>query len=173
VDQRDLLLGVLKLSHDVLEGTMEGVTSQVAQWAPPGLAHPIGATYLHIVMAEDSLVNGLVRGIGTLLEGSWAGRAGASEPRPMDSSAYDGWTRRVQMDVVAARAYGAAVYATTEAYVRAADPAELDRLVAEGFPGGPMPVAAFVANIVATQVCHHTGEISALKGEQGLKGYPF
>ncbi|MSQ10446.1 MAG: DinB family protein [Dehalococcoidia bacterium] len=173
MDQKELLLVLLKLGHDVLEGTMEGVSSQVAQWAPPGLALPIGATYLHIVMAEDSLVNGMVRGLGTLFEGAWGGKTGASELRPMDSSAYDGWARRVQVDVAAARAYGAAVYATTEAYVRAADPAELDRLVGERFPGGAMPVAAFLASIVATHACHHTGEISALKGEQGLKGYPY
>ena len=48
----------LRAAHQLLEGTIEGVTHEQAHWAPPGIALPIGATYAHVVLSEDATMNG-------------------------------------------------------------------------------------------------------------------
>jgi hypothetical protein len=171
----ELLVGLMKTNHDILEGTMESVTNEVAHWTPPGAAMPIGALYIHTLLSEDGMVNGLVRGQAPLAATTWAGKAGISEPPPADFGAsWAEWAGRVKVDVGQARQFAQAVYASTEAYLSKASQAELDHTVDAGIPGlPPMPAAAFIANILSSHVAEHTGEISALKGEQGLKGYPF
>ncbi len=38
---------------------------------------------------------------------------------------------------------------------------------------GKAPRAMVISNFVIAHAAHLTGEISAIKGVQGLKGYPF
>jgi hypothetical protein len=47
-----LLREQLQDARQLLEGTMADVTQREAQWFPPGLANPLGATYAHIVISE-------------------------------------------------------------------------------------------------------------------------
>jgi hypothetical protein len=51
----ELLRAQFKAAHDVLAGTMEGVTADQAHWSPPGLANPLGATYAHVLTSEDGV----------------------------------------------------------------------------------------------------------------------
>ena len=39
--------------------------------------------------------------------------------------------------------------------------------------GRKMPLVAFFLGVMCTHCANHAGEISTLKGLQGLKGYPF
>ena len=72
--------------------------------------------------------------------------------------------------LAALQAYEQAVLATTETYLAALIPTDLDRTVA--FIGGERPVADVLANLVVHSM-GHAGEIAALKGMQGVKGLPF
>ena len=60
----------LKAAHQLLEGTMEGVTADQAQWAPPGIALPIRATYAHIVLSENKTMNKIFKDRTPLFAGS-------------------------------------------------------------------------------------------------------
>lgn len=172
VDRRELLRGMMRTAHAVLEGTMEGVTTQIAQWSPPGTAVPAGATYAHILLGEVGLLCKVIKGVEPPQADDWSA-IGLSEPLTPGADSEGAWARRVQVDVTKLRAFAQRVYEATDAYIANASDEELDRPVAQGWPSGPMPVAAFIANVMALHVANHTGEISTLKGEQGLKGYPF
>ena len=52
----------LKHAHEAFDGTMDGVTDEVAHRQPGGTAHPIGSRYAHMVVSEDMMINGLLKG---------------------------------------------------------------------------------------------------------------
>jgi DinB family protein len=168
-----------QLGHWYLDGTMADVTSEQAHYAPPGRANPIGATFAHLVCSEDLIVNGMLRQQAPLSASSHAEGTGLSEPMPMPGSpdwaeAYGAWTRRVQIDLTALRLYSAAVYAATDAYLAGLSDTDLDReldLTAVGF--GKQKLSWMLNLLVLNHIGTETGEISALKGIQGAKGYPF
>lgn len=172
--------GQVRSAHEFLEATMGDVTEEMAHWGPPGLALPIAAAYSHFVMSEDWLVNVLFRGGAPLFAGPYAGRTGVSELPPDPSSAKDwnsefaGWSRRVRIDLTKFRAYAQEVYASTDAYLSNAPDTELERPVDLSAVGmGTKSVGFVVNNAVIGHAFSHCGEISALKGVQGKKGYPF
>ncbi len=73
------------------------------------------------------------------------------------------------MDLAPFREYAAAVYRATDEYLAQATDAELARVIDAGF-APPMPISTFVGNIMLWHVATHQGEISALKGVQGING---
>lgn len=170
---RDLLKTALDFAHRyILEGTMEGVDTELANTRPAGNANSIGSTYAHVVLSEDQIVNGMLAGGTPLSAGAWEGRTGVD--REMSWSGADAlneWYRTVNVDVDACRAYGRAVHESAVAYLDAADEAALAREV-ELF-GMRMTAAAGFEVFVIGHANSIGGEISALKGVAGLKGYPF
>lgn len=159
--------------HGWLEGTLGEVSAEQAHWQPSGRVVPAGAHYAHHVMgAEDLLLNTLIRGDTPLAMGEWQGRTGVSEPLPMGQ--WDEWARRVVIDMPALRAYAQAVYANTDAYLATVTPEEWDRQLDMSVLGmeGQQTVGVWLTNILLDGAAH-CGEISAVKGLQGLQGYPF
>lgn len=158
--------------NEWLEGTLGDATADQLHWQPTGRVVPAGAHYAHHVMgAEDIVLNMLVRGTTPLAMGEWQDKTGLSEPPPMGP--WDEWARRVQIDMPALRAYAQAVYANMDAYLAAMTMDEWNReldLSAFGMP--PAPVSIWVTNMLLDGAVH-CGEISAVKGLQGLQGYPF
>ena len=158
-------------AHSLLEMVVQDVTPEQADWHPPGLANPIGATYAHAVCGEDVIVRQMLRSDEPLLESAWKGRTGISEPQ---LSADFEWARRVQVDLPAARQYAQAVYAATDEYLAALADETLDQVLdlsAQGFEH--KPVAWVLSALVISHLNNMAGEISALKGVQGVKGYPW
>jgi hypothetical protein len=165
-----ILQGYFTLARNWFEGTMQGVTPELAHWQPPGKTQPIGANYIHVLTTEDFLINGIVRGGAPLMASGFAGKSGFSEPPPPGNR--DEWAQRVRVDLDAARAYAQAVYASTSAYLDTATDEDLSRIVdmsAVGF--GDQPVS-FLIGLLLLNIHNHCGEISAIKGMNGLQGYP-
>jgi hypothetical protein len=159
--------------HGCLEGTVADVSAEQAHWQPSGRVVPAGAHYAHHVMgAEDLLLNTLIRGATPLAMGEWQGRTGVSEGLPI--GAWDDWARRVAIDLPQLRAYAQAVYANTDAYLATLTMEEWDRLLDMSVLGmkGQQTVGFWLTNILLDGAAH-CGEISAVKGLQGLQGYPF
>lgn len=175
MDSAALLREQFKVAHGILEGTMQDVTAEQAHWSPPGVANPLGASYAHIIFAEDVMVNSLVQGKAPMLMTSWAGKTGLSEPHPPpDHGPWDEWARKVNVDLGALRQYAQAVYQNTDEYLASLDNAGLSReMDLSSFELGTQTVGWFLGNIVLSHAHHHCGEISCLKGLQGAKGYPF
>ena len=170
----------IRSAHWLLEETVSDVTKEMAHWLPSGKALPISAAYAHYVTGEDWMVHVLFRGGTPLFAGPWAGRTGLSEPQPgpgpgQDWAAdFEKWSRRVRVDLPAFRAYARAVYEETDAYLAALPDLELARPLDLSAMGMGMQTVGFVLNnaLVGHAYCH-CGEISAVKGLQGKKGYPF
>jgi hypothetical protein len=153
---------------------MKDVTPDQAHWAPPGIANPLGATYAHLVLGEDFLINGMLKGSAPLAATSWAGKVGLSEPPPSIGEPWDKWGRRVQVDLTALHRYAQAVYQASDEYLASLGNDGLNRpLDLSAFQLGQQTVGWLLSNAVLGHVAEHCGEVACLKGLQGAKGYPF
>ena len=174
-----LLREQLKGAVALLEGTMQGVTSEQAHWAPPGTANPIGANYAHVVLGQDAVINARLQGGAPLAATTWKGKTGLSEPPPGPDPSRPGfpdwskWARRVKVDLDAMRKYAQAVYAASDEYLASLSDEDLTRSVDLSALGiGQMSVKQLLIGGVVGNALTHTGEISCLKGLQGGRGYP-
>ena len=152
-----------------LSGTMADVTPTMCNWAPPGKAHSIGALYAHIIQGEDMIISGMLQGKAPLWQrDGWDKKLNI----PNNSHQQEQW-RTMKIDLATIKPYAEAVTKATEAYLASLKPADLERKIPVGPPMGDQTVAAILQVFFAGNVRAHTGEISALKGVQGFKGYPF
>ncbi len=161
-------------SRWLLTGTLEGLTADLAHKHPGGKAHPIAALYAHTVLSEDMMINGMLQGKQPLAASSFAGKTGISEMPPHESEGPTDWTdwgKRVKVDLAAAQAYAQAVYAATDAYLSTLKPDDLDRKVQ--LAGMDMSVNTVIDIAASSHAASHTGEIAAIKGIQGEKGFPL
>lgn len=170
-----LLLAQLQAAHNSLEQTMEGVTNEVAHFMPPGTANPIAGTYAHLVFSEDLFLHAFLKKSTPLMDTAFKDNTGASEVQPSDwQVAYPKWLREVRVDVPQLRTYAKAVFETTEKYVATLTDEDLERDVdMTTFGMGSRKAHDFISNMLISHVSSIMGEISVLKGIQGLKGYPF
>ena len=169
MDSKTTLRQQMQTFHGIMESAIGDCNEALmAHSFAGGKVNSIAAIYAHTVMSEDGLLNGLVRG-GTPLyyRDGWAGKIALDMPRGSMEPNWD-----VAYDPALFRQYAAAVYAETDTYLASVSDDELAKIVDAGFAPA-MPVESFVANILAWHVATHQGEISALKGAQGVEGLVF
>jgi hypothetical protein len=173
----ELVRRIVRDARQVLEGTMADVTQQQAEYVPPGIANPLGATYAHVVCSEDMIVQGMFRQVQPLGASDWAARTGLSEPMPMPGpgwAEYQPWTRRVKIDLAQLRAYAQAVAEQTDTWIAGLSDADLDRPIdLSGVGLGQHTLGSAIGLLVANHLGTETGEIAVLKGIQGARGYPM
>lgn len=169
---QELLRQQLAGYHDILEQTIADCRQEVLDHNPPGATITnIGSIYAHTVFAEDNILHGMLQGKPAIYRtGDWASRTGLPMPAPGEFTPE--WARTVKLNLPAFREYAKAVYAATDAYIKALSDADLDRKVQTGFIG-EQTVGFVVSNVLGWHAAQHTGEVAALKGVQGLKGLPF
>ncbi len=156
------------------ETTAEGISAEQLYWVPPGTANSLLTTYVHTVYETDEFVHGLFQGKDLLTAGVWAGKTGVSQPLPPDRTTWRDWTRAVGLDQPGLKAYTAAVFDAAGRYIGGLKPEDLDRKLDLSAMGlGQQSLNWALYNLVIGHVQSHTGDISALKGLQGLKGFPF
>lgn len=132
---------------------------------PNAKINAIGAIYAHTVFGEDGMLNGMVRGQAPVyMAGGWAEKIGVEMPQ---GTMEPDWTVDIDLDLF--RQYAAEVYEATDQYLDTVTDEELERVVDPGFTP-PMSVLSFISTILAWHAATHQGEISALKGVQGLEG---
>lgn len=167
----ELLRTQYKESASWLEGTMDGVTEEVATWSPPGgMVSPIAGQIAHAVVGLDFFLLNKVGGRPPLMATDFADRGVISEPPPTGGEWVE-WGNRVQVDGAAMHDYADAVFAAVDDMLAAMEDADLDREVDFGDMG--VYTAGWTFNIMLLNTFSHTGEIAVLKGLQGLKGYPM
>lgn len=175
MDSVTLLREQLKAAHEYLEDTMADVTSELAHWIPPGIATPIGANYIHLVQTEDGLVQFVLQGKEMLGATTWKDKLGASEPHPWpptEPEDYRAWMRRVKLDLPAFREYAQAVYEASDEYIRGLSVEDLDEVLDLSSMGmNPVPRRWVIARYLAGHTDNICGEVSTLKGLQGVIGY--
>lgn len=172
----DYIRQEIQAGHWWLEGTMADVTPDQLHWIPPGVANPIGACYAHVAVAEDMVIQGMLRQAAPLSASTWAGKTGLSEPMPTPGpewGKYAEWARTVRVDLPALKQYAQAVYAATDQYLASLSDADLDRKIdLSGVGMGEQTAGWVLGLLVVNHIGTETGEISCLKGLQGAKGYP-
>jgi DinB superfamily len=158
-------------AHWLLERVIDGLADEHLHWVPPGSANTIAATYAHVVGSEDVFVQETLLGRKPIGEDEWDGRGGISLPVPRRGADWLMWSRRVRVELAAARAYAAAVYAASDAYLAGLEPDALGRPPSAPVPGG-QTLGWLVNNLLVQHAALHSGEIAVLRGIQGLQGLP-
>ena len=163
---KEYLVGALADAHRLLGIAAQDLSEDIVHWQPQGTANSIASLLAHIVTAEDGGINRLLKGGDSLFNsGCWSRKTGI----PQDLAAI--WEKSWRLDQAAFEEYRLAVEASAKTYVESINLADLDREI----PGGRAPRTA--ASVLRTFAIHHVighaGEISTLKGLQGLKGLPF
>jgi hypothetical protein len=158
-------------AHWLLEQVVGGLADVHLHWHPPGTANTIAATYAHVVGSEDVFVQETLLGRRPLGEEAWAGRTGIGLPVPRRGADWLQWSRRVRVDVAAARAFAAAFHAATDGCLVGLDPDALARPPSAPIPGG-QTLSWLVNNLLVEHAALHAGEIAVLRGVQGMQGLP-
>ncbi len=166
---QDLLQAQFKQAHRVTEQVISDCDEEALTKVVGGNIGSISAIYAHTVFDEDGWIAG-VSGRDRLWDSDgWAEKTGLDIPGPMQTQE---WTQSgASYDLSAFREYAQAVYAATVDYLANVSDDALDAEAESG--GGKMSVATWVGAVGLWHVMSHQGEISAVKGAQGLKGLPF
>ncbi|PJF42900.1 MAG: hypothetical protein CUN55_09465 [Phototrophicales bacterium] len=160
----------LQFAQNWLEGTLQGVTQELAHWQPNGKAHPIGSQVVHVITTQDFFIHQLLQGKTPLMAGDFAEKTGFNMPPPQGNR--DEWAAHVQINMDTLKQYAQAVYDATDTYLSTLSDSDLDRKLDLTNLGFGVQNVAFVFNLLILNLYCHTGEISCLKGLQGLQGYP-
>ena len=165
----------LETSHDAFSKTVADITPEMADWIPPGIMHPIGERYAHAVMAEDMLIHSFAKDSAPLFASEWAGRTGfvADMQMLIAQSAEQARAFRVD-DLNALSEYMRAVFADTQTYINEVSEEILASNIDMSIVGyGQVPFPVWFSSFIVGHLHDVMGEISALKGCLGAKGYPF
>ncbi len=158
-------------AHEEFDLTTADVDAEVAHRTPQGQAGNVGSSMAHAIYSEDSLVNGMLGNKAPLAASTFAGKTGISE---LSMSNAPEWVRSVRIDLPLFREYAKAVAAATDQYIASLKESDLDRMIDLTQWGLGMRPVAWVLGALSIGHLHDlTGEISAIKGTHGLKGYPF
>lgn len=152
---RALLRWQFRVAHELLEDTIERLTTKAVHQRPPDTDASAGACYAQVVLCEDLSVNGVLAAGIPLALSTWFGRTGVSEmPSLAELTDWRAWARQVQLDLAELRPYARAVYASTDQYLDALPDDALDQ------PRGEMP--ACVLNALLLTLSMRRGEIACL-----------
>jgi len=194
----ELLHFSMKNSFDVLDMVVSDLTQEQADWVPPGNASSISALYWHIIAYADQIVHekcmppfselpfevwsaerlttqGQVSGqIPIRFRNGWQKKVVLGLP-PEDPEDFF-WDIRVlsegfQIDLDALHAFAHDVANAVLKWIATLAIEDLDQQVTT--PIGDYPLGNFIAFFIIWNNNVHCGEISAIKGLQGLKGYPW
>jgi hypothetical protein len=165
VELREFILAGLNDAHRMGDIAMDGLTPEVAHFEAGGTTNNIAQLMTLLTASEDSAVARLKGGDSILQSQNWYGRTGIPEgPRAF-------WQKGWSLELAAFGEYRDLVKAAATEYFQNIDASDLDREV-EWF-NGPRPASTIIQVIIVNHMLGHSGEISALKGVQGLKGLPF
>jgi len=171
-----LIKDELKNAREIFEGTAADLQQEYLQKDPGGKALPAGATYAHLVFSEDVIVHGMLQKKPALYETTWKDKTGASAPMPpMDdkwSAAHEQWAKTVHIDLTQFRQYTTAVFAATDEYVAGLKEEDLETVIDLG-SWGKKTVVELLYSFIIGHTNSLAGELSAIKGILGAKGYPF
>lgn len=150
----------------MVDMTMQDMTPELFNWAAPGTANTISATFLHFINVEDNFIHRLIQGKPSVWESqNWSEKTGIEKP-PSIGEDWSSFKHR-QVALQPLLDYKNAVWAATDAFLATLTHEDLDCKVK--FAGGERTVAEMLM-LAISQAHGHAGEIAALKGVQGAKG---
>jgi hypothetical protein len=168
----ELLRSSLGNAFGILSQVTVDLNQEQADWQPPGIANPIGATYWHTISGADDVIYAWVLGGEPLRQrDGWDERVLAvSMPEPEHGGDMLGYMRAIRVHLPALHDYAKAVAEALQGWLGSLAPEDLERTIHT--PIGENTVAQVVDLFVIWHINAHCGEISALKGCLGARGYP-
>ena len=169
----ELLQHSLGNAFGILGQVTADLTQEQADWTPPGIANPIGALYWHTISSTDYIVNQWCLAQDPLSErAGWGEKVlTVSAPEPGHGGDYLTYFRTIRVDLPVLHEYSRAVAEETEKWLASLAPEDLERKMET--PIGEINLGQLVESFVIWHINAHCGEVAALKGCQGAKGYPF
>lgn len=157
----------------ILSQVAADLTQEQADWQPPGIANPIGASYWHVLSSVDYIVHVWCLGRGPLSDREgWRERVlPVPTPEPEHGGDWLAYMRAIRVDLPAVHEYAEAVDRAVQDWLCALAPGDLDRVL--DTPVGELSLGQLLETFVIWHINAHCGEIAALKGCQGARGYPF
>ena len=169
MDALEFFRRLFAAAHRQLDAAMKDITAEQFNWVPCETANPISATYIHCLNSEDFFVQAVLQSKPRLWEeGGYTEKTGVKK-LPGGGGGWEEF-RHMQVEIGPLLDYQQTVWAGTEAYLQTLTPEDLERKVK--FAGGERSVADMLI-MSASHTLSHAGEISALKGVQGVKGLPY
>jgi hypothetical protein len=171
----------LRWSHDLLESRLVDCPEEAFYRVLPGSRiSSVAAIYVHVVMTEDAYIQKGLRGQTPLSASSpWSERLALPARVAIDFPS----AAELRLDIPTFREYAQAVFAASETCIKGLSEADIRREVdiphvfqAEGrwtWENRPTTLDRTVSDMVILHTVEHVGEISALKGVQGLRGGPL
>ncbi|MBM3946125.1 MAG: DinB family protein [SAR202 cluster bacterium] len=142
------------------------MTSEQAHWRPPGVANPIVSLLIHAVDFQDSVVNRTAQGKPRIWDsGNWGQKLKMDPVSRQDLEK----GRALKLDFNLVKQYVTDVQAASDAYLASLKASDLDRMVT-GFRG-EVPLGNMLSSALVIHLADHMGEMAALKGCQGGKGW--
>ncbi len=160
-------------AFDTLAQVCCDLTQEQADWQPPGIANPIGALYWHTISGVDEVVYRWALQQEPLHQRSgWKEKVLAvTVPEPTGEEGWLEWMRAIRVSLPALHEYAKALAEDLQTWLATLTPEALDRMLKT--PIGEYSIVQMLEVFVIWHIDVHCGEISALKGIQGAKGYPF
>lgn len=157
----------------IVEQVTADLTQEQADWTPPGIANPIGAMYWHTISSVDEIVNRWALGQAPLhqREGWQAKVLAVVVPEPQGVEGGLDYMRAIRVDLPALHEYAKAVAGDLQKWLSSLSPEDLERELET--PIGKLSLGQMLETFIIWHINAHCGEISALKGCLGDKGYPF
>jgi hypothetical protein len=148
----------VETAFEILSSVTADLTQEQADWRPPCAASTIGSIYSHILTYVDYYVRTY------FVEGK-------PQPETVESRPAKLWMRDVQVDLSELHAYADQVRSTALGWLSSLAPKDLERRALT--TAGEINEEQAVELFIIWHINAHCGEISALRGCQGLKGYPW
>jgi uncharacterized damage-inducible protein DinB len=158
MDTVELLQYSLGFAFAILKQVTAELTQEQADWSPPGTASSITAIYWHTLTYVDYFVREYC------IEGKRLPETVESRPDVLKMQA-------VEANVSELHQFASDVESTVQGWLSSLTPADLDRR--RHTTAAELNVGQMMEIYIVWHINVHCGEISALKGCQGLKGYPF
>jgi len=173
MNQVELLRYALGNAFSILGQVTSDLTQEQADWQPPGIANPIGGLYWHTISSVDDIVHCWALEQEPLrLRDGWQDKAlTVDAPEPQGQEGWLDYMRAIRVDLPALHEYAKTVADALQGWLASLAPEDLERKIET--PAGEHSLAQMLDLFVIWHVNAHCGEISALKGCQGAKGYPF
>jgi uncharacterized damage-inducible protein DinB len=157
----------VKPVNDMVDNAMNDLTDEVVNYQPGGTANTIAQLLAHMVTGQDLLINDRIGGGSSLHDSGWAARTGI----PLERSLI--WQRDAwKLDLAGFDAYRKQIAERVESTFAALTRADLDREI-DWLRGIRRPLPLMTQTVFINHGMGHCGEISAIKGMQGLKGLPI
>lgn len=174
----ELLGQQVRDTRATLIGTTQDITEEVAHWQPPGTAHSIAATWAHAIFIEDLITNQILQSSQPLYQSQWRDRTGVNklQPQPGDNweEGYAKWAQEAKIMLDQFREYNQAVFAATDSFLNSVTAVDVIKMIdATAIGMGQRAMYSVISNGIIAHTDNIVGEISALKGVQGFKGYPW